>query len=83
MKVLSLATNLDWLDWPLQPLHIRNVFLNKELEEVYITMLPRLCKEGENVVCKLKKSMYDLKQSPRTWLARFAKVMKKQGFQQG
>lgn len=32
---------------------------------------------------KLKKSLYGLKQSPKAWFNTFAKVMKKQKYQQG
>ncbi|XP_022853510.1 uncharacterized protein LOC111374981 [Olea europaea var. sylvestris] len=37
----------------------------------------------ESRVCKLRKSLYGLKQSPRAWFDRFAKVLKTQGYQQG
>ena len=35
-----------------------------------------------NKVYKLKKAFYGLKQSPRAWLRRFAKVMKEFGYEQ-
>ena len=35
-----------------------------------------------NKVCKLKKALYELKQSPRVWFGRFAKVMKEFGYKQ-
>ncbi|RVW35444.1 Retrovirus-related Pol polyprotein from transposon RE1 [Vitis vinifera] len=45
---------------------------------------PGFCKEEEETrVCKLKKSLYGLKQSPRAWFDRFEKVIKKQGYRQG
>ena len=31
-------------------------------------------------VCKLKKSLYDLKQSPRAWFEKFTQSVKKQGY---
>ena len=37
-------------------------------------------KVGE--VCRLKKSLYGLKQSPRAWFGRFTRAMKKYGFKQ-
>ena len=37
-------------------------------------------KTGE--VCRLKKSLYGLKQSPRAWFGRFTLAMKKYGFKQ-
>ena len=33
-------------------------------------------------MCKLKKALYRLKQSPRAWFGRFAKVMKEFGYKQ-
>ncbi|RVW17578.1 Retrovirus-related Pol polyprotein from transposon RE1 [Vitis vinifera] len=80
--LLSLAANLDW---PLHQFDIKNAFLNRELEEeVFMMLPPGFCKEEEETrVCKLKKSLYGLKQSPRAWFDRFAKVIKNQGYQQG
>ncbi|RVW87314.1 Retrovirus-related Pol polyprotein from transposon RE2 [Vitis vinifera] len=73
------------LDWPLHQFDIKNAFLNSELEEeVFMMLPPGFCKEEEETrVCKLKKSLYGLKQSPRAWFDRFAKVIKNQGYQQG
>ncbi|CAL2255207.1 unnamed protein product [Prunus armeniaca] len=42
--------------------------------------IPVTSKEG--VVCKLRKSLYGLKQSPRAWVGRFAASMKKFGYVQ-
>ena len=36
----------------------------------------------ENLVCKLKKSLYGLKQSPRCWNEALNKHLKKMGFEQ-
>jgi len=37
-------------------------------------------KDGK--VCRLKKSLYGLKQSPRVWFDRFTKAIRKGGYQQ-
>ena len=37
---------------------------------------------NNNRVCKLKKSLYGLKQSPRAWFDKFAKSVRKQGYTQ-
>jgi Reverse transcriptase (RNA-dependent DNA polymerase) len=37
---------------------------------------------SSSLVCKLKKSLYGLKQSPRVWFDRFRKVMVDTGYQQ-
>ena len=72
--ILSLAANLDW---PLHQLDIKNAFLNGELEEeVYMQIPPRLeSPNTSNMVCKLHKSLYGLKQSPRAWFDRLTKVV--------
>lgn len=70
------------LDWSLQQLDVKNTFLNGDLhEEVYMDPPPGY-RQKENLVCKLKKSLYGLKQSPREWFERFTQTVKKQGFQQ-
>ncbi|RVW53045.1 Retrovirus-related Pol polyprotein from transposon RE1 [Vitis vinifera] len=80
--LLSLAANLDW---PLQQFDVKNVFLHGELsEEVYMD-LPPGCMVSEKQcqkVCKLKKSLYGLKQSPRAWFGRFTKSMRAFGYRQ-
>ena len=37
----------------------------------------------KNQVCKLQKSLYGLKQSPRAWFDRFTKAVLKLGYKQG
>ncbi|RVW27695.1 Retrovirus-related Pol polyprotein from transposon RE1 [Vitis vinifera] len=65
------------LDWPLHQFDTKNAFVNGELEEeVFMTLPPGFCKEEEEIrVCKLKKSLYGHKESPRAWYNRFAKIM--------
>ncbi|RVW75978.1 Retrovirus-related Pol polyprotein from transposon RE1 [Vitis vinifera] len=62
-----------------------NVFLHGELsEEVYMDLPPGCMvseKQCQNV-CKLKKSLYGLKQSPRAWFGRFTKSMRTFGYRQ-
>ena len=79
--LLSLAANLDW---PLRQFDVKNAFLHGDLyEEVYMDLPPGYCTStGERVVCKLKKSLYGLKQSPRAWFGRFTRFMKKIGYRQ-
>ncbi|RVW78573.1 Retrovirus-related Pol polyprotein from transposon TNT 1-94 [Vitis vinifera] len=53
-------------------------------EEVYMD-LPPGCMVSEKQcqkVCKLKKSLYGLKQSPRAWFGRFTKSMRAFGYRQ-
>nr|GEV96085.1 putative RNA-directed DNA polymerase [Tanacetum cinerariifolium] len=68
--------------WPLHQFDVKNAFLHRELkEEVYMEATPGFSqhvKHGE--VCKLKKSLFELKQSPIAWFGRFTLAMKKYGY---
>lgn len=65
-------------------LNIKNAFLNGELQEkVLMTLPPCFYLNEENRVCKLKQSLYGLKQSLGAWFDRFAKVLKSQSYLQG
>ncbi|KAL1548051.1 Beta-galactosidase 8 [Salvia divinorum] len=73
-------------EWPLHQLDVTNAFLHGELEkdkEVYMEVLPRCLEDfGEGQVCRLKKTLYGLKQSPRIWFGRFCQAMAKHGYKQ-
>jgi hypothetical protein len=43
---------------------------------------PGLTKRTKNMVCRLTKSLYGLKQSPMAWFGRFSLAMQKHGFSQ-
>jgi hypothetical protein len=79
--LLSLAANLDW---PLHQFDVKNAFLHGELEEeVYMDLPPGYTASTDaNVVCKLQRALYGLKQSPRAWFGRFSMAMRKYGFKQ-
>ena len=59
-------------------------FLNGELnEDIYMEQPEGYSVKGkEHLVCKLQKSLYGLKQSPRCWNATFSEHMHKAGFNQ-
>ncbi|RVW26227.1 Retrovirus-related Pol polyprotein from transposon RE2 [Vitis vinifera] len=67
--------------WPLYQLDIKNAFLHGELlEEVYMEQPPSFVVQGESgLVCKLRRSLYGLKQSPRAWFGRFNSVVQEFG----
>jgi Reverse transcriptase (RNA-dependent DNA polymerase) len=63
--LLSIAVNNSW---NLFQMDVKNNFLQETLEEeVYMNLPPGHRKKNiPNFVCMLKKSIYKLKQSPRT-----------------
>nr|GEU39676.1 putative reverse transcriptase, RNA-dependent DNA polymerase [Tanacetum cinerariifolium] len=69
---------------PLHQFDVKNAFLHGELkEEVYMEAPPGFSQHFKHEeVCKLKKSLYGLKQSPRAWFRRFTLAMKKYGYKQ-
>ncbi|CAL2259674.1 unnamed protein product [Prunus armeniaca] len=76
--LLSLAANHDW---PLLQFDVKNAFLHGDLkEEIYMDPPPGIPVTSKvGMVCKLRKSLYGLKQSPRAWFGRFAACMRKSG----
>ncbi|TYK15005.1 cysteine-rich RLK RECEPTOR-like protein kinase [Cucumis melo var. makuwa] len=78
---LSIAVNFDT---PLYQFDVKNVFLNGELEEEVFMDLPPGFNVGLGIdkVCKLKRSLYGLKQPPRSWFERFKKAVTSYGFSQ-
>jgi Reverse transcriptase (RNA-dependent DNA polymerase) len=64
--LLSIAVNLGWT---LSQMDVKNVFLQGTIEEeVYMTLPPGYENDSnKDCVCKLNKSIYGLKQSPRVW----------------
>ena len=64
--VIALAAQFKW---NLHHLDVKSAFLNGEIEEeVYVDQPDSFLKEGkEDHVLKLKKSLYELKQTPRAW----------------
>lgn len=79
--LLSVATNRDW---PLHQFDVTNAFLHGELKrEVYMEAPPGFS-EGfkKREGCRIKKTLYGLKQSPIVWFGRFKEAMTKYGFKQ-
>ena len=67
--------------WSLYQLDIKNVFLHGDLsKEVYIEQPPGFFAHGESsLVCRLRRSLYGLKQYPRTWFGHFSSVVQEFG----
>jgi hypothetical protein len=79
--LISCAPNFRW---PLYQLDVKNSFLHGDLqEEVYMYVPSRLSKpEAVGKVCRLKKSLYGLKQSPRAWFYKFRCALCDMGYKQ-
>ena len=82
--LFALATHRGWI---LQQYDVKNVFLHGDLtEEIYMALPPRYSSlvpsTLASVVCRLRKSLYGLKQSPRAWFARFTTAMRNRGYRQ-
>jgi hypothetical protein len=77
--VLSLAL---FRDWAIHQLYIKNDFLHGTLTEtVYCTQpIGFINVAHPDLVCKLNRSLYDLKKAPRAWYSRFASYLAFIGF---
>ena len=76
---LSIATTFDH---EVEQLDVKTTFLHGDLEEEIYMKQPEgfVVKGKKELVCKLKKSLYGLKQSPRMWYQNFDTYMLGLGF---
>jgi Reverse transcriptase (RNA-dependent DNA polymerase) len=72
--LISIAVNQGW---NLYQMDVRNAFLQGTLEEeVYMDLPPGHDRERDsNLACKLIKSIYGLKQSPRAWYEKLSSFL--------
>ncbi|KAL0436865.1 UNVERIFIED_CONTAM: Retrovirus-related Pol polyprotein from transposon RE1 [Sesamum radiatum] len=69
--------------WPLLQLDVNNAFLHGHLEEeVYMVPPEGYNKAHGGLVCRLKKSLYGLKQASRQWNVEFTTKLESYGFKQ-
>ena len=64
--VVSFDIEVEWKD-------VKTTFLHGDLEEeIYMKQLESFAMKGKKeLLCKLKNSLYGLKQSPRLWYQKF------------
>ncbi|KAM2116752.1 hypothetical protein ACFX1R_010393 [Malus domestica] len=76
--LLSVFVNCGW---SLYQMDVKNAFLHGELqEEVYMQIPPCYSPAKDGMVCKLHKTIYGLKQSPRAWYAKLSSMLEREGF---
>ncbi|KAL1190135.1 Retrovirus-related Pol polyprotein from transposon RE2 [Cardamine amara subsp. amara] len=75
--LLSIAPNLCW---NIYQMDVKNAFLQGDLKEEVYMVPPEGVSMGDNKVCKLKKAIYGLKQSPRAWYHKLSGCLLENGF---
>lgn len=67
--------------WKVHQMNVKNAFLHGDLfEEIYMEQ-PYGFIQDSSLVCRLKKSLYDLKQAPRAWHEKMDSFLLSQNFE--
>ena len=77
--LLSIAATFDF---EIEQMDVKTTFLHGDLEEEIYMKQPEgfMVKGKKELVCRLKKSLYGLKQSPRMWYQKFDTYIRGLGF---
>ncbi|KAJ4795629.1 Retroelement pol polyprotein-like [Rhynchospora pubera] len=83
-KMVSVRTFLAVVvakGWELHQMDVHNAFLHGDLnEEVYMKLPPGFASSHPGKVCRLRKSLYGLRQAPRMWFSKLAAALNAYGF---
>ncbi len=78
----SLLTLACHLGYEVHSMDVKTAFLNAEIDtDIWVAQPPGFVRTGyERHVCKLRRSLYGLKQSPKLWYETFVSYMTELGF---
>jgi len=83
ITVRALLTIAASKGWELHQMDVHNAFLHGDLhEDLYIKPPLGFHPPQPNLVCKLKKSLYGLRQAPRQWYFKLVSALLRYGFVQ-
>lgn len=76
--ILKLAATKNW---HVHQMDVSNAFLHGDLdEEIYMKLPQGFTASDPNMVCRLKKSLYGLRQAPRCWYSKLTTALEEFGF---